>query len=426
MNFQFITKRFNGDRVIWCILFTLCFISIIEVYSASSPRTYNADFWAPALLHGKFVIGGVIVAWLTHTLKYEWIKDSSKNVYIVGILLLLYALFGGGANINSSMRWVNIFGIKLQHFEIVKLGTVMITALILAKAQTEERAHLSWNAALSLISNKLKGDNRSGDYTMLSILVCILIPCAFIITANLSTVAIILAASILMMIVGRVNWKHLVGLIGAGIAIIALGIATLLVIPDSFKEYGTIGSKVITWKNRILDSKDSFGAKDADDVVISGNEQMIYSKVAIAEGGVTGRGPGNSVRRDFIPHAYNDYIFAILVEELGLLGGVFTIILYLTLLYRCGIIAKNCDDPYAIFLVTGIGILICIQAMLHMTISVSNIVTGQPLPLISQGGTSFIINCIYIGIIQSISKHTRRQNKGTGTETAENPETQTN
>ena len=404
-----IIRLFKGDRIVWCVFFILCILSLIEVFSASSSKTFNTSFWNPLVTHSKFVVAGIIIAWFTHTFKMEWIKGGARWVYIIGIATLIYALFNG-VSINVSRRWIDIFGVQFQHFEIVKLGVVMLISTILARAQMGERTYLTWNSAMSIISNKIKTENRKGDYTMRFIIISILIPSAFIITENLSTVLIICIVTLVMMIIGRVNWKHLAGLIGTGVATIIIGVSVLLIIPESFKEYGAWGSKVITWKHR-LEKALSFGSTSAEDIVISGNEQLVYSKVAIAEGGVTGRGPGNSVRRDFIPHAYNDFIFAIILEELGLLGGIFTIILYLTLLYRCGIIARDSDDPYAIFLVTGIGILICVQAMMHMTISVSSFVSGQPLPLMSQGGTSFIINCIYIGIIQCISKYTKRQNK---------------
>lgn len=407
-----ITARlFKGDRIIWCIFFILCILSLIEVFSASSRQTYDKSYWVPITRHAIFVISGVFIAWFIHTIRMEWIKLSSKWIYLTGIAMLIYALFGGGAETNSSLRWIVILGQKFQHFEVVKLGIVMFIALILAKAQKSEGTRLSWDEAIGLISNRIRGDGRRGDYTMLLILCSILLPCAFIITENLSTVIIIVVVAFIMMFVGRVNGKQLLGIVGLGAAVAVLGIVTLMQVPDSFKEHGSVGSKVITWKNRFKDVADADSPQRPEDVKIKGNEQYVYSKIAIAEGGVMGRGPGNSVRRDFIPHAYNDYIFAIILEELGVLGGIFTIILYLTLLYRCGIIAKESEDPYMAFLSIGIGVLIVFQAFLHMTISVSSFVTGQPLPLISQGGTSFIINCTYIGIVLCISRCVNKQNR---------------
>ena len=145
----------------------------------------------------------------------------------------------------------------------------------------------------------------------------------------------------------------------------------------------------------------------AEDYVID-NEQRTYANIAIASSHIIGCGPGNSVQRDFIPHAYSDFIYAVIIEELGLLGGLFVLILYMTILYRCGKIAKKCEDPYPAFLIMGIGMIITMQAMLHMYISVGDFVTGQPLPLISQGGTSVLINCVYIGMILSISRYAKK------------------
>ncbi|MBQ2786920.1 MAG: FtsW/RodA/SpoVE family cell cycle protein, partial [Bacteroidaceae bacterium] len=208
-----------------------------------------------------------------------------------------------------------------------------------------------------------------------------------------------------MMFIGCVNFKHLFMLVGGFVLIGGLGVITLLSLPENLADKGSFGSKVITWKHRLVGDK---LPSDPKDVKISGKEQRIYSKIAIAEGGLVGKGPGNSVRRDYIPHAYSDFIFAIILEELGIAGGLLTIILYLTLLYRCGIIAKNCDDPYAAFLAIGIGILITIQALMHMFITVGDFITGQPLPLVSQGGTSFLVNCMYIGIVLSISRYANK------------------
>ena len=252
---------------------------------------------------------------------------------------------------------------------------------------------------------------------MLTILALVAIPSVFIITENLSTVLILVLVTLAMMIIGGVNWKQMLLLVGTGIVAIVLGIAVLMQVPEEFKEAGSIGNKVITWKHRFEDVFKADGNTDPKKVKIAGEEQRIYSKIAIAEGGFFGRGPGNSVRRDYIPHANNDFIFAVILEELGILGGAVIVILYLILLYRCGKVANECEDPYASFLAIGIGILITIQAFMHMYITVGNFVTGQPLPLISQGGTSFLVNCMYIGILLSISRYVNRLNKEKETKT---------
>ena len=241
-------------------------------------------------------------------------------------------------------------------------------------------------------------------------------PCLLILLENLSTVLIIGFTILFMMFIGRVYWKHLLGLIGSVVLLGVTLFSLIMLTPDTIRENASgaeekIHSKFLTWKNRFLDVLDTDKQIKPKDYKISGNEQRTYASIAIASSGLLGKGPGNSVQRDFIPHAYSDFIYAIIIEELGLLGGIGVIMLYLTLLYRCGTIAARCDDPYAAFLIMGIGMIITIQALLHMTISVGWFVTGQPLPLVSQGGTSILINCIYIGIILSISRYVRRLNK---------------
>lgn len=411
-------RLFKGDRIIWCVLFILCVLSLIEVFSASSWQTYNTNYWVPITRHAIFVFAGVFTAWFMHNMKLEWIKGMTKFMYFLGIVLLIYAIFLG-IRVNGSLRWIRIGGFEFQHFEVVKLGIVMFVSLILAKAQQKEGTVLSLDSACSMFFIRPGDVGKGGDYTMLTILITALIPCAFIFTENLSTVVIIMAVVLMMMFIGRVNWKHLLTLLGAGIVAAFLGVALLLSLPENLKDQEPFGNKIITWKHRLVDVFKTDAPERPEDVKIKGEEQRVYSKIAIAEGGIFGKGPGNSVRRDYIPHANSDYIFAIILEELGLTGGIITIILYLTLLYRCGLIAKECDDPYAAFLSIGIGILIVIQALLHMSISVSNFVTGQPLPLVSQGGTSFLVNCMYIGIILSISRYARKTAKSKMMETSE-------
>ena len=183
-----------------------------------------------------------------------------------------------------------------------------------------------------------------------------------------------------------------------------VGICAIMLTPDSVAKGDGFGNKVITWKNRIKDMGNSDPIDPATYQIV--DDQRAHANMAIASSHLIGCGPGNSVQRDNIPHAYSDFIYAIILEELGLIGGIFVLLLYLTLLYRCGKIANRCEKMYPAMLAIGIGIIIVSQAMLHMYISVGDFVTGQPLPLISQGGTSVMINCVYIGILLCISKDT--------------------
>lgn len=341
-----------------------------------------------------FVIAGVGVVWFIHNMKISWIKRFSYFIYIAGIIGLIWAAFGG-AVVNESARWVEIFGIKFQPMEIAKMGIVMTTSLVLAQAQTEEGTDLK---------------------AMKKILLLCAVPCIFILMENLSTVVIILATVFLMMFIGRVYWKHMLGLVGAGVLACVIMLGAIMLTPDKITtERGSsiykLHNKALTWKNRLLDVVNTGGQVKPKDYEISGNEQRTYANIAIATSGLVGKGPGNSVQRDNIPHAYSDFIYAIIIEELGLIGGFIVIMLYLTLLYRCGSIAAGCGDAYPAFLIMGMGMIIAIQALLHMTISVGGPVTGQPLPLVSQGGTSTLINCIYIGTMLSISRYVKRLNK---------------
>lgn len=391
-----ITKRiFKGDKIIWTIFFILCALSLIEVFSASSRKTFEThNYWQPITRHAMFVIAGVGVVWFIHNMKISWIKQFSYFIYIAGVIGLVWAAFGG-AVVNESARWVEIFGIKFQPMEIAKMGIVMTTSLVLAQSQTEEGTDLK---------------------AMKKILLLCAVPCCFILLENLSTVVIILATVFLMMFIGRVYWKHMLTLIGVGALAGLLMFGAIMITPDKLDaEPGSIRykihNKMLTWKNRVLDVANTGEQVKPKDYEISGNEQRTYANIAIATSGLVGKGPGNSVQRDNIPHAYSDFIYAIIIEELGLIGGFIVIMLYLTLLYRCGSIASNCEDAYPAFLIMGMGMIIAIQALLHMTISVGGPVTGQPLPLVSQGGTSTLINCIYIGTMLSISRYVRRLNR---------------
>jgi cell division protein FtsW len=282
--------------------------------------------------------------------------------------------------------------------ELAKMGLVMMTARILAKYQEEDGTNpLAFKEILK--------------YSIFPILI--------IFKENFSSAFLLAVTIYLMMLVGRVPRRQLLTTLGAAFAVGAIGLITLMSIPESVKDMGRFGSKAITWKHRIVDAFNSkpITAEEYDE---NENEQRTYSHIAVASSHLIGCGPGNSIQRDFIPHAQSDYIFAVIIEELGLLGGILVVLLYLILLYRCGKIAKNCDDPYPAFLAMGIGMIIVMQALLHMYISVGNFVTGQPLPLLSQGGTSVIINCIYIGFVLSISRYANQKNKGTETAKPEN------
>ena len=381
---------FKGDKVIWIVFFTLCAISWVEVFSATSRQTYGSgSYWSPIIKHTGFLIGGIFVAWFIHNLKAQWIDKCSKIIYWAGLIGLIWAQVQG-TKLNDSARWISIFGITFQPMELAKMGLVMMTARILCKNQTEE---------------------GTSPLAFGEILKYSLPPIIIILKENFSSAFLLSLTIYLMMFVGRVPKEQLLKTLGVTILIGALGLTAVMLTPESAKS-SSFGSKVITWQHRI---KDAFNSKPitAEEYDENENEQKTYSHIAVASSHLIGCGPGNSIQRDFIPHAYSDYIFAVIIEELGLLGAILVMLLYLTLLYTCGKIAKKCDDPYTAFLSMGIGMIIVTQALLHMYISVGNFVTGQPLPLMSQGGTSFLINSIYIGFLLCISRYANANNEAT-------------
>ena len=375
---------FKGDKTIWAVFFILCAISWVEVFSATSGQIKTGSYWSPIIKHTTFLVAGIVVVWIIHNMKVAWIKKTTHVIYWLGVVGLLWAQFFG-PRINDSARWIIIWGMTIQPMEFAKMGLVMVTALISAQHQDEE------------------GTDR---FALKGIAMYAALPVLIIFKENLSTAGIILATIYAMMFVSRYPkgqmWKIFGGAIAAGI----VGITLILSAPESWGEDDGFKQKIITWKHRIVDAVKSEPVT-AENYVIK-NPQRTYSHIAIASSHILGCGPGNSVQRDFIPHAQSDFIYAIIIEELGLLGGIIVLLLYMTILFRCGMIAKKCEDPYPAFLVMGVGMIITMQALLHMYISVGNFVTGQPLPLISQGGTSVIINCVYVGMILSISRYAKK------------------
>ena len=381
-----ITNRlFKGDKVTW-IIFTLLFaLSFIEVFSATSTLAYKNDsYWQPITQHVTFMMLGVAVAWIVHNMPMAWLKKLSYAAYWIGVGFLLWAMFAG-VSINGESRWVRLFGVNIQASEVAKLGLVMLIARIL-------------------------GDGQSSEGTSSEVLKKILyatgLVCALIFTSNLSTVILICFTTYLMLFIGKIPGGQMWKLTGACAVAGTLALGTIMLTPASLVE-GTPLDRMITWRNRITRSIDPASAEKDQN---GSNEQRMHANIAIASSNVIfGKGPGNSEQRDFLPQAFSDFIYAIIIEELGLIiGGVGVILLYLILLYHTGQIAKDCDDPYAAFLIIGAALMIVIQAMAHMSISVGvGPVTGQPLPLVSRGGTSLVINCVYIGMILSVSRYAR-------------------
>ena len=377
---------FKGDKVIWIIFLCLCLISIIEVFSAASTLTYKSgDHWGPITQHSIILMIGAIVVVLMHNIPYKWFQVFPVFLYPISVVLLAFVTLMGvitGDRVNGAARWMSFMGLQFQPSELAKMAVIIAVSFILSKKQDE-------------------GANpKAFKYIMiLTGLVCMLIA-----PENLSTAMLLFGVVVLMMFIGRVAFKKLAMLLG-GLALAGcLGVIFLLAIPKDTDI--PFLHRFDTWKSRITNftEKEEVPAAKFD---IDKDAQIAHARIAIATSNVIGKAPGNSIQRDFLSQAFSDFIFAIIIEELGLVGGAFVVILYIWLLVRTGRIAQKCERTFPAFLVMGIALMLVSQAILNMMVAVGLFpVTGQPLPLISKGGTSTLINCAYIGMILSVSRYT--------------------
>ncbi|MDR0541957.1 MAG: FtsW/RodA/SpoVE family cell cycle protein [Dysgonamonadaceae bacterium] len=377
---DFINKIFRGDRVIWTVFLFLCLISIVEVYSASSTLTFRTDYWKPILRHSLFLLAGLGIVLAVHAIPARFFS-------VLGILLPVAWLFLVGArlfgeSVNGSYRWINIAGITFQPSEIAKICLISFTAFILSKRK-----------------------DRKNDKSFRWILIAALVTCGIIFIDNGSTAIMLFVIIFLMMIIGQIPFRQIGKLmlsIGAGVA---LFIGIIFFVPShSIEKYLP---RLGTWTERFKDFGNDINVHDPAFKITDDNYQTSHANIAIANGGVLifGKMPGNSVERDFLPQAYSDFIYAIIIEETGLIGGLVILLLYVILFIRAGIIANRSEKLFPKFMVMGAALILATQALANMAVAVGVIpVTGQTLPLISRGGTSILITCIYFGIILSVSR----------------------
>lgn len=376
---------FKGDKVIWIIFLFLCLISIVEVFSAASTLTYKSgDHWGPITQHSVILMVGAFIVVLVHNIPCKYFRVLPFFLLPISCILLLAVMIMGNY-VNGAARWMTFFGIQFQPSELAKMAVIIVTAFILSKFQEEDNAN-----------------PKAFKYIMwiIGIVFFLIAP------ENGSTAALLFGVVFLMMLIGRVPWKQLGILVGSVALILFLFVGVIMITPASKYRDLPMMHRVETWQNRIKGFFEDKEAVPAAAYDIDKDAQIAHANIAIATSHVIGKMPGNSVQRDFLSQAFSDFIFAIVIEELGLLGGAFIVMLYLWLLIRAGKIAKRCEKQFPAFLVMGIALLLVSQAMLNMMVAVGLFpVTGQPLPLISKGGTSTLINCAYIGMILSVSRY---------------------
>lgn len=382
MDLNFFGKAFRGDKVIWCIFIALCIVSVLEVFSASSTIVYRQqNHWAPILRHATFLLIGFGVVMFLQRVPTRFYSLMLLGVPLSMILLVITMFMG--ADVNGAQRWLGVGAFTIQPSEFAKISAIGFVAFFLSK---------------------MKPDTEGWIFKVLIIGVGVL--CALIAPENLSTACLLFGVCFLMMFVGQVSMKKLGTIALIGIFTIGIFVASLTLLSDSFvKEY--LPDRLATWKARIERHSGDDQEVGADGTfeykITDENYQVSHAKIAIANGGVIGL-PGSSVERDFLPQAYSDFIFAIILEETGLLGGLFVLLLYVALMIRCGVLASKCEKKFPRYLIMGASLMLTIQALANMAVAVNLIpVTGQPLPLISRGGTSTIITCAYFGIILACS-----------------------
>lgn len=408
MDKKTLSNIFKGDKVIWMIFFFLCIISVVEVFSASSGLTYKSgSYFSPLIKHLGILLMGIFCMVITLNIKCKYFKILTPFMLVISFITLIWVFFAGQST-NGAQRWVSFIGIQFQPSEIAKGTLVLATAQILSALQTDHGA-----------------DKNAFKF--------ILIVCAFIVPLigleNLSTAALLCLVILLMMVIGRVPMRQLGKLMGVTLALILVIFAGVMLlgtdrgdvetsknmteqVAQQKKDEGLLGKifhRADTWKSRIDKFTSSKEVTPAE-VDLDTDAQVAHANIAIASSNVVGKGPGNSVERDFLSQAFSDFIYAIIIEELGIEGAVAVAVLYIMLLFRTGRIASRCENNFPALLAMGLALLLVTQALFNMCVAVGLApVTGQPLPLISKGGTSTMINCIYVGVILSVSRSAKKK-----------------
>jgi cell division protein FtsW len=385
---ELFARYFKGDKVVWGVIFALSIFSLLAVYSSTGTLAYkyqegNTLYYI--MKHFTLLLFGLGMIFVTHMIPYKYYSRLSQGLLYLSIFLLAITLVLG-TSLNQATRWLTlpVIGLTIQTSDMAKLALIMYIARVLSLRQD-------------------KVDDFNGF--IVNLVLPVVVVCGLIMPANLSTALMLFVISFVLMFIGRVKIKYLLIVGVVGIMIIALVITGIVV---SGKK-----GRVATWQNRI----ENFVSGESSE-----NFQAEQSKIAIASGGIFGKGPGNSTQRNFLPHPYSDFIYAIIIEEYGFIGGVVVLFLYLFLLYRAGVIVRKATRTFAAFLAIGLAISLTFQALINMGVAASVFpVTGQTLPLVSMGGSSILFTGFAFGIILSVSRSIEEEGKE-----QENSETEKN
>lgn len=389
-----LASKTRGDKVIWALVVLLALVSLLAVYSATGSlayKNYKGNTEVYLFKQIAFIVVGIMVIYFAHLVNYTVYSKVAQIVFLICIPLLVYTLFFG-VKMNEGSRWIRlpIINMTMQTSDLAKLALFMYLARLMSKKQ-------------DVIKDFKKG--------FLPVMLPVAITCLLIAPANLSTALLLGASCLMLLFIGRARTKHILITIGIAMIPILFLVLSAVVRHSSGNEEAVVSAKssglfgrVETWISRVENFM--YGSKAAD------NDEMYQvnqAKIAIAQGGVLGVGPGNSTTRDYLPQAYNDFIYAIIIEEYGLMGGAFIVFIYLVFLYRCIRIFKRCPYAFGAFLALGLSFTLAIQALANMAVTVNLFpVTGVTLPLVSMGGTSFIFTCLAIGIILSVARNVEK------------------
>ncbi|MBA3674395.1 MAG: FtsW/RodA/SpoVE family cell cycle protein [Chitinophagaceae bacterium] len=379
-------NRTKGDKVIWAIVILLTLISILVVYSSIGSLAYKMNKSTESYLFKQiaFIALGVLIIYFAHRVNYTIYSRVATILFLISIPLLFYTL-KFGSSINEANRWIKlpVINMTFQTSDLAKLALFMYISKQLSRKQ-------------NVIKNFKKG--------FLPLIIPVIIICLLIAPANLSTALLIGGTALMLMFMGRVSTKHILLVIGAGL----LPVIFLIVISKSYydKEQHktkplpaalTVG-RMPTWIKRVQDFMYADKAQSS--------YQMQQSKIAIAKGGWFGKGPGKSEQRNFLPHPYSDFIYAIIIEEYGLFGGAIIMFIYLLFLFRSIRLFQRCPYAFGAFLAVALSFTLVIQAMVNMAVNVDVFpTTGVTLPLVSMGGSSLWFTCFAIGIILSVARN---------------------
>jgi cell division protein FtsW len=364
----------QGDRVIWVVVVILSIFSLLAVYSSTRTLAFNQGEGGGYYLvrHLGIFLFGLSLMYIAHLVRYPNYAGLSRFAILIAIPLLLLTLFKG-ASINEAKRWVIIpvINLSFQTSDFAKLALTMFLARTITLSQDKIQ---SW---------------KSG---FLPLLIPILLVCLLILPSNFSTAAILFASSMVLLFVGRARVRHILLLAVIGAVMLTLFVGVVSLLPEDRQ------MRLGTWSERIA----RYSSGEMDEVY-----QLRQSKIAIASGGIIGKMPGNSIQRNYLPNPFSDFIYAIIIEEYGLAGGVIILFLYLILLFRSIRISVRSPGTFGALLAVGLGFSLVFQAMINMAVATGLLpVTGQPLPLVSMGGTSIWFTSISIGIMLSISRET--------------------